>query len=809
MKQIPLNFDWKRAVNEKEDWAQAQNDFVPVDLPDDFILSLHRTPDSPGRASTGFFPGGKAVYKKDFVLSEDSRGRTVLIGFDGAYMNAEVTLNRQKLFHHPYGYTAFFVDMTKDLREPGKKNYLKVETQCRLPGTRWYSGGGLFRDVSLYLGGRAFIHPWEVFITTPQVHQDDAAVHASVSVTNTDCSMDIKLNARIFDEKGTGVAAEEKLVSLAEKTDTHADIDLTVPNPNLWDVDHPNRYVMKISISAGGEELDACESWFGIRRIEIDAKDGFRLNGRKMKLRGGCIHHDNTLLGSCAYPRAEERKIQLLKDAGYNAVRTAHNPPSTALLDACDRLGMLVLDESFDMWTMGKNPLDYHLYFEQWWKYDTTSMVKRDRNHPSVYCWSIGNEIPEITGKGNGALWAKRQADLVRSLDPTRPVTSAIHGAWDVPLDILETRPPIEIDRRKVLKRLSEYGKPAFDPTAEDPWGDQTKAAADALDIVGYNYLWPRYQSDGKKFPGRVIQATETTASDTYDFWKAVEENDHVIGDFIWTAYDNLGEAGAGRVIWDLNEPLEGLMGQYPWLSCYQGDFDLDGNRRPQSCFRKIMWHLDDGIHLFTTHPCYTGQPCYGMGWQWADVKRDWTFDDQYIGKPVKAEAYADCDEVEFLVNGKSFGRAKVEKLRAFMEVPYTPGKLEAVAWKDGRAIAGDEIATAGPAAEIRLTADRKVLRADGMDLCFIKAELLDQKGVPVVSRSFELTASVSGAGRLAGFGSGNPKTTEDYGTGRRRTFDGRALLAVRTDRTPGDIHIAVISDTLPAAQISIRTESC
>ena len=807
MKRIPLNFDWKRAVTEKEGWAQ--NDFVPVDLPDDFILSLHRTPDSPGRASTGFFPGGKAVYKKDFVLPEDSRGRTVLIGFDGAYMNAEVTLNRQKLFHHPYGYTAFFVDLTKNLREPGKKNYLKVGTQCRLPGTRWYSGGGLFRDVSLYFGGRAFIHPWEVFITAPKVHQDEATVHASISVTNTDCSMDAGLHVHIFDEKGTGVAAGEKVVSLAEKADTHADMDLTVPNPNLWDVGHPNRYIMKISISAGGEELDAFEGWFGIRRIEIDAEDGFRLNGRKMKLRGGCIHHDNTLLGSRAYPRAEERKIQLLKDAGYNAVRTAHNPPSTALLDACDRLGMLVLDESFDMWTMGKNPLDYHLYFEQWWKYDTTSMVKRDRNHPSVYCWSIGNEIPEITGKSNGALWAKRQADLVRSLDPTRPVTSAIHGAWDISLDILEERPPIEIDRREVLKRLSGHGKPDFDPNAEDPWGDQTKAAADTLDIVGYNYLYPRYESDGKKFPGRVIQATETTAFDTYDFWKAVEENDHVIGDFIWTAYDNLGEAGAGRVIWDLNEPLEGLVGQYPWLSCYQGDFDLDGNRRPQSYFRKIMWHLDDGVHLFTTHPSHTGKPCYGMGWQWADVKRNWTFDAQYIGKPVKAEAYADCDEVEFLVNGKSFGRTKVEKLKAFMEVPYTPGKLAAVAWKDGRAIAGDEIETAGPAAEIRLTADREILRADGMDLCFIKAELLDDNGVLAVSRPFDLTASVSGAGRLAGFGSGNPKTTEDYGTGRRRTFDGRALLAVRADRTPGDIHIAVVSDTLPAAQISIRANSC
>jgi beta-galactosidase len=804
MKRIPINFDWKRAITDKESWLRSDTEFTPVDLPDDFILNLHRTPDSPGRASTGFFPGGQAVYKKELVLSEDTQDKTVLIGFDGAYMNAEVSLNHQHLMHHPYGYTAFFADLTQNLREAGKKNYLQVTTQCRLPGTRWYSGGGLFREVSLYIGGKAYIHPWEVFITTPDVSSEEATVNASINVTNTCCPKEAKLVVSIIAGCGTEVAREETGVHLAEKTDTRMDVKLTVKNPRLWDVDDPNLYTMKITVMADGQELDAYESKFGIRTIAIDAENGFRLNGRKLKLRGGCIHHDNTLLGACAYPRAEERKIQLLKDTGYNAIRTAHNPPSTAMLDICDRLGMLVLDETFDMWTMGKNPLDYHLYFEQWWEFDTTSMVKRDRNHPSIYCWSIGNEIPEITGKSNGALWAKKQADLVRSLDPTRPVTSAIHGGTDTPLDVMESMPPMKFDWKKIL--TGEMKRP-FGTSGEDRWGNQTKAAIEALDIVGYNYLHRRYESDKGKFPGRVIHATETHPFNTYDYWQAVEENEHVIGDFIWTAYDNLGEAGAGRVIWDLNEPMEGLVGQYPWLSCYQGDYDLDGNRRPQSYFRKIMWHLDDGIHVFTTHPSRTGTQFYGMGWHWQDVKKDWTFDAEYVGKQVKVEAYSDCDEIEFLVNGESFGKAKVEKLKAEMEVTYTPGKLEAVAWKNGKAVARDEILTSGPVARIKLTADREVIHADGMDLCFIKVELLDANGILAVSQPYELTAAVSGAGKLAGFGSGNPKTTEDYGTGRRRTFDGRALIAVRADRNPGEIRVAVVSDTLPAAEIIVKAE--
>ena len=474
------------------------------------------------------------------------------------------------------------------------------------------------------------------------------------------------------------------------------------------------------------------------------------------------------------------------------------------MLNVCDRLGMLVLDESFDMWNMPKNPLDYHLYFARWWSFDTESMVKRDRNHPCVYAWSIGNEIPEASGKSDGAAWAKTQADFVRALDPTRPVTSALHGGFDMPPELLgKPQPP----RKWLISSDEEYSQTMRLVEGRDLWGEQTRGYIDALDIVGYNYMYARYENDRQAFPGRVIHATETHSYDTYDYWKAVERNSNVIGDFIWTAYDNLGEAGAGRVIWDPNESLQGLMGTYPWLSCFQGDMDLSGDRRPQSYLRKILWGLDSGIHLFTTDPDHTGRPYYGMGWHWADVRRCWTFEEKDVGRPVQLEAYADCDEVEFLVNGVSRGRGKVEKLKAFLTVAYEPGLVEAVAYKDGREIARDGIRTAGKAVKIVLTADRPVFRADGLDLCFVTAELQDEQGVPVVNAPVELNASVSGAGRLAGFGSGNPKTTEDFGTGRRVTWNGRALIVVRAAREAGGIELAVTAPGLPAAILSLRCE--
>ncbi|NLG26062.1 MAG: glycoside hydrolase family 2 protein [Clostridiales bacterium] len=772
-----------------------------MDLPHDHIIGKARDPHCAGGASTGFFPGGEGVYSKAFALPAEWRGKTVMLDVDGAYMNSEVSLNGDLLYSHPYGYTAYQVDLTDRLRGD-VENKLSISTKCFQPNSRWYSGGGLYRQVDLLIGGRQYIHPWDLFVTTPKVSAGRATVRVAIEVTNAvGEAADALLRLCAGPEGGEPVARAEARATLSPLARTAVAVEFTIDRPALWDVDDPKLYALRVELLADGEPVDESRVAFGIRAIEIDAKRGFRLNGKGMKLRGGCIHHDNALLGACAFPAAEERKIRILKEAGYNAIRTAHNPPSAALLDACDRLGMLVIDETFDMWRTGKNSLDYHLWFEDWWRRDTQSMVRRDRNHPCVYCWSIGNEVQELLDVSDGAHWAQLQADFVRSLDPTRPVSASANG-------FTKAEPGKRREPRDILRALA--GKPVLGLPAdgEDPWGEQTLAASKALDLFGYNYMYGRYAGDAGKFPDRVIHATETHAYHTYDYWQAVLNNDNCIGDFIWTAYDNLGEAGAGRAVYDPGEIRGGLTGGWPWLSCWQGDHDLCGDRRPQSYYRKVMWGLDGGVHLFTTHPSMTGKPFYGMGWHWEDVKRNWTFAEEYLGSPVKAQAYADCDEVEFLVNGKSMGRVKTEELKAERVLPYEPGVLEAVAWRGGAAIARDRIETAGKPARLVLKPERAAIAADGMDIGYVAIELVDEAGVPVVDEPVAVRARVSGAGTLAGLGSANPCTPENYGTGERMTYGGRALVCVRAGRSAGDILVAVEADGISGGEAILRCKA-
>ena len=775
MKYIPFDFDWTFREGSDRFFMFAGGDSgETVDLPHDYVIKKARDPKATGGASTGFYPGGDGGYTKNFALPDDWRGKRVLLFADGAYMNSEVWLNGDLLSLHPYGYTAYMVDLTDKLMD---QNALRITTKCTQPNSRWYSGAGLYRQVGLYVGEKNGITPWQVFVTTPSVAPDRADVKATFETKE-------KIEAAIFDETGRQVAA-------ASGT---GELTFTAENPLLWDVDAPHLYTLKYTLACG----DAGEVRFGIRKIEIDAQRGFLLNGKKMKLRGGCIHHDNGMLGSCAYPAAEKRKIEKLKAAGYNAIRTAHNPPSSALLTACDEIGMLVLDETFDMWRTGKNAMDYHLWFEDWWRRDTESMVRRDRNHPCVYAWSVGNEIPELLGTSYGAYWTGVQADFVRTLDSTRPVSASANGF---------TAPKPGKPRKPHDFAAELMGKPVMGlpKDGEDEWGDQTRAAAEHLDLYGYNYMYGRYAHDKEKFPGRVIHATETHAFHTYDYWKACVENENCIGDFIWTAYDNLGEAGAGRPIYDLSEMKGGLIGGWPWLSCWQGDLDLLGDARPQNAYRRVMWGLDKNVHLFTTHPSRTGKPFYGMGWHWEDVKRAWTFGDEWRGKPVKLSAYADCDEVAFLINGREAARVKPEEYKAFAEVPYEEGTVEAVAYKNGAETARDKIETTSAPVKIVLTPERAEITADGMDLAFVRISLADEKGRPVTTVPVKVTASAEG-GTLLAVGSGNPRTEENYGD-TRETFDGIAMACVRAPKTPGVLRVTVTAEGLPPAQTSILAQ--
>ena len=782
MQRIPFSFGWERVIGGGFGFFGGMSGGDKVDLPDDYVINLPREEGVIGGPSGGYFPGGQASYTKKFQMPADWANKTVLLDIDGAYMNSGVTLNAEPIGFHPYGYTPFFTDLSQWLEQ---ENKLVITTQNRQPNSRWYSGGGLYRSVDVLIGGKCYIHPWSVYITTPNVCAERAVIKIEAGVTNATRKLaPLTLTACIYN--GNGKLAARGLIALNAPADseTKGILILEIERPDLWDTENPNLYTVVLEILEDGETVDSHSETIGIRKIEIDARNGMRLNGAPIKLRGGCIHHDNALLGAAAYPAAEERKIRILKDAGYNAIRTAHNPPSRTMLDICDRLGMLVMDESFDCWVTGKNGNDYHLWFRDWWDKDTSAMVLRDRNRACVFCWSIGNEIGDFMGTEAGVKWAEKQSALVRTLDPSRPVTSAIHSVINFEKAGLGS---FNFEEFAKLQGQTENIWTGV-VGGVDVWGAQTERAFSHLDIAGYNYIWRRYASDAEKYPDRVIAACETHPFTIYDYWRAARDNPNVIGDFIWTAYDNLGEAGAGRVIWDEND--NGFLGGYPWLSCYQGDMDLDGNRRPQSYYHKIVWGLDSGVYLFTMHPSRTGKPFRGTGWQWYDVFREWTFGDEYIGKPVKVDAYADCDKVEFILNGRSLGFAVPEKYIASMEIPYGKGVLEAVAYRGGNAAARDSLQTSGAPAKIVLTPEKSEISADGLDLAFIKIEILDAENRLVTNAPVEVYLEADGAGKLVGLGSGNPCTDENYGTGKRKTWNGKALAVARASAEAGPIGV-------------------
>jgi beta-galactosidase len=789
MKKISFNLGWNRSMGKRLPW-EDDGGGTPVDLPDDFALELPRSPDARGGARVGFLSDGYATYLKCFEAPADWQGKTVLLHIDGAYMNAEVSLNKDLLAMHPYGYTPFEADLTGALRYD-LPNRLSIVTHGNQPSSRWYSGAGLYRQVEVWLGEPCYLLPYDLFMTTPEVQPSHAVVHIAAAITN---SRQQPVQAQVqITLRHSGAAAAQACVAvdLPAQGKTDCSLDLTVEQPALWDDVTPNLYDVCIRVQAPGQPDDITHTHLGIRKVEVNAQEGFRLNGRPLTLHGGCIHHDNGILGARALPVAEWRKIRNLKAAGFNAIRTAHNPPSEALLDACDHLGMLVIDEFFDCWRLGKNENDYHLWFEDWWRRDIESTVRRDRNHPSIYCWSFGNEIAETRGLADGEPLAKAQAAFIRSLDNTRLVTC---GGMFLPKGQTCDGFP-----------GGPGGPPSVDNVYVRPEEEHRRWAAivDCLDVVSLNYSFRNYAQFASVYPNKALQGTETEGIDAWGNREAVRLNPHVIGDFMWTAHDNLGEAGAGRCYWEPQE-RQGLLAGWPWLSCFQGDLALDGERLPRSYYRKVIWGLDPGIHLFTTHPAHTGQTLYGTGFHWHDVQPRWTFEDHYVGQPVDVEAYADCDEVAFLLNGDEVARVIPSEMIARATLPYCPGALQAVAYRAGQAVAQDVIETTGPVCGVQLHAEQSQLAADGMDLCYVSATLVDEAGRRVYGADMELSATVSGPGTLAGFGSNNPCTEENFGTGKRLTWFGRAMLILRAGQQAGEILITVTAPGLPRAELAI-----
>ena len=464
---------------------------------------------------------------------------------------------------------------------------------------------------------------------------------------------------------------------------------------------------------------------------------------------------------------------------------------------------MLVLVESFDVWRYGKNPLDYHTYFEKWWDYDTAMMVLRDRNHPSVYSWSIGNEIMEFDGNSDGVAWGRRQAELVRSLDPTRPVTSGVNCACGRPQGFFESMSFAELDD---YVNFVENG--VFD--GQDLWGAATEAGISNLDIAGYNYHFRRYAMDREQYPDRVIQGTETRPALTWENWQAVKDNPNCIGDFVWVAMDNLGEAGMGRVVW-AKEPPETFSWRvpYPWLSCWQGDLDMTGSRLPISYYRNVVWGLDPGVHVFTRHPSRTSLHCYGNGWHWEEVFPSWTYEDEWIGKPVVVVAYTSAETVRFLLNGEEVACVPTDRMIARAEIPYQRGTLTAEAVRNGVPVAQDSLVSGGVPAQLTIMPESTTLQADGKDLAFLRCTVTDQNGIPLLLEDREIHVEVTGAGELKALGSGDPCTDEDFGTGSRHAFRGSVMAVIRAFAQPKvmdpEIRVRFTAEGLPEAEYCLQ----
>lgn len=728
------------------------------------------TTESKGGASTGHFVGGTGWYRKSFTLSSAEQEKRVTARFDGVYMNADVWVNGQHLGNHPYGYTSFEFDLTPHLQPAGQENILVVRVRNEGKNSRWYSGSGIFRHVWLTAVDPIHVPTWGVFVTTPEVSKDKAVVKIATEVRNsTGAEADVVVRSHVLNAKGKAVQTAESKLRLPANELRNVEQSVEVKAPKLWSPDSPELYSAEVEIVAAGKTLDKTSTSFGIRKIEVDATNGFRLNGQILKLKGGCVHHDNGPLGSATIDRAEERRVELMKANGFNSIRTSHNPPSPAFLDACDRLGILVIDEAFDCWNEAKNPQDYHLYFRDWAQRDIAAMVRRDRNHPCVIMWSIGNEIPE---QFRAEATQKMLREAVLSHDSTRPITQAICSDWG------------NVSRN--WDRLSDSG-------------------FTHLDVAGYNYLPQHYEADHARHPQRVMYGSESYPKEFFDYWTLVEKHPYIIGDFVWTAMDYFGESGIGHT-WLSNEK-DSFLKPWPWYNAWCGDIDVCGFKKPQSYYRDVVWRRSQ-IEMAVHTPLPDGVHENVSGWGWPEETRSWNWPGRE-GTPMQVAVYSRCDSVRLELNGKVIGEkpvSAVTKLTAKFDVPYAAGELRAIGLINGKEIAKTTLKTAGEPKEIRLTVDRASIRADRNDLSYVTVEVVDRDGNRVPNATIPVRFALSGAGELAATGSAAPNDAASFHAPLRKTYEGRCLVILRPNGSAGKITLKAEADGLKSATVVVKT---
>ena len=699
-----LNTGWMFVENDSN-FAKAQ----PVTLPHDWSI-LHRFDEkAPSGNDGGYLPTGKGWYRRVLTLDKGYEGKKVRLYFEGVYMNSKVYVNGQEAGGWPYGYSSFWVDATPYIKIGQNEIVVSVDNS-KQKNSRWYSGSGIYRNVWLVTTEKTYIDDWSIQVKTPDVN------HVEVSAT-------------VIREDGTTYPIARKI---------------TVENPRLWSPDDPYLYQTELEV----EGKDRVTVTYGIRTISYDAKGGLVLNGKPLKLNGACVHHDNGIIGAVAYDDAEYRKVRLMKEAGFNALRTSHNPPSEAFLRACDELGMLVIDEAFDGWREKKNDYDYHLLIDQWWQRDIDAMVLRDRTHPSIFCWSIGNEVIERK-KIEVVKTAHQLAERIRQQDPEhRPVTSAL-AAWDQDWDI-------------------------YDPLAAEH------------DIVGYNYMMFKAESDHERVPDRVMMQTESFPRDAWQNYERTMAHSYIVGDFVWTGLDYVGESGIGRYYYEGDVPGEGWERPlYPWHAAYCGDVDLTGKRKPVSYYRSLLWNGGSTYMAVREPDGYHGKVKTSMWSTWPTTD-SWTWQG-WEGKPIEVVVYSREPQVKLYLNDQLIGEQSTKEMKAVFTVNYQPGTLRAEAGSDRC-----ELQTAGAPARIRLTADRQQMKADGQSLLFVTIEVVDKEGRVVPEAQLPLDVKVNGSGTLLAVGNANPRDNDPYYDAKHTTWNGRALAVVRSNGKRGSVVVTV-----------------
>lgn len=784
----PLDFGWKfsragGAGCERPDLDDRS--WRTLDLPHDW--SIEDLPSEPGSGrigpfdpksvggtATGYTDGGEGWYRRHFRLAAVPSVGHAEVFFDGVYRESDAWLNGHHLGRKVHGYTPFSYDLTPHLRPDGD-NVLVVRVRNLGRNSRWYSGSGIYRSVTLdVLPERSFVQRWGVGIVTRHVSNQAAEIQVETRLTGI--ARDLTLASRIRNAAGVALA---EAVSSAERV---VNQKLTLTSPQLWSPESPTLYQMETELRRGSQPIDRVLTQFGVRIVTFDAEHGMRLNGKTVILRGGCVHHDNGLLGAAAFPDAEERRIRLLKARGFNAIRSAHNPASAAFADACDRLGMLLIEEAFDAWQTGKNPQDYSVYFAEYWREDLSAMVLSARNHPSVILWSIGNEIPDrCTPEGVEIAW--NLANEVHRLDPTRPVTAAINGFAGRPLI------PDDSTARRGFANEADQASFLF------------------LDVGGYNYKPEQYESDHGRFPRRVMLGTESFPKDVFDIWRPMPERPYVLGDVVWAAIDYLGEAGIGgseRTRQPTALPV--LQLGWPWVVSFAGDLDLTGRQKPSSRARDVAWGVS-AVEMAVQRPLPEGTFEHTSLWGWPDELESWSWPG-FEGYPVAVRVYTRADRIDLLVNGNAVATKSVT-VRARMplefRVEYVPGRIEAVAYKNGAEIGRRRFDTVGRAAAIRLRPEQAVARAKPNGLSYVHLEVVDAKGRLMPDADVAVGVSVRGPATLVGFGSGVPLAVSSFQSDHARTHRGHALAILRFRGRPGVLLMEAHAEGLEAASTRIR----